>query len=633
MKINIDTIYKNSFYKKLFLVCGMFFILFNIQLSFNQNSIQDISFTNKCDAQWYKFGMGKKETKTKQITIDHKWSDNPMIDAIHWLLLAVLKFIGLGIVLTTSMMSFSISPEFSNALFNSDGVYAGWKIVRDFLNIFFVFFLLFSAFATVFQVQSYHIKKTWVLIIVMALLVNFSWPITRVIIDFTNVLMVTILGADGTTTTPASGLISRFSDSSQFVKSMIGEDFFKGNEVQGGEEGLLMALLLGIGVGLFILFTFFTIMLLLMARTILLVILLIFAPIGYVLLAFPSTKSYASGWWNLLFKQAFVGPIVIFLLYLSTIILGDMTTTNSDTLGKILTENGIKNAFTGLSSVMLAMGLFWTSILAAQKMSGQTANLALAGAKKARGAAIGMTKAGGKGLDNITGGHVGGTVQGVRQQFKNYGKNYQAKKDAVADRVTSDKMGYGEANNRKRENKSMLDQEKKNKESGITHDEAAKKAETEKDPGKLRAYLAHAQKGDNFGKDTAVYDKLVQSLDKLSKVERESARKKIDNAYKDKGNGDTVFDHKLDQEIDRSASTAQQNTVRQSVANDVYGNMDAKTWAKQGNTMNKIGSADFNGVQNDLDQKLDRVSFARDIQKHANTEVYGKMQGVNPNLS
>ncbi|MEA3322830.1 MAG: hypothetical protein U9Q12_01270, partial [Patescibacteria group bacterium] len=98
------------------------------------------------------------------------------------------------------------------------------------------------------------------------------------------------------------------------------------------------------------------------------------------------------------------------------------------------------------------------------------------------------------------------------------------------------------------------------------------------------------------------------------------------------GNGDTVYEHKVGEELRKNpgASTAQKNTIRQTAMNDVYGGMDAKTWAKQENTMNKINSGGhYDIVKDEVDQKLDRSNFARDIQKHANTTVYGQMQGVN----
>jgi len=92
--------------------------------------------------------------------------------AIKLLLYALLVTIGKFIAGMLKIIEFSLSPDFVNILFESPAIYTGWKMVRDTLNIMFIFFLLFSAFSTIFQVSKYHIKSTWVMTVVMALLVN-----------------------------------------------------------------------------------------------------------------------------------------------------------------------------------------------------------------------------------------------------------------------------------------------------------------------------------------------------------------------------------------------------------------------------------------------------------------------------
>ncbi|MGB4943433.1 MAG: hypothetical protein WBO92_05005, partial [Candidatus Moraniibacteriota bacterium] len=61
---------------------------------------------------------------------------------------------------------------------NFPAVYTLWQFIRDFFNLFFIFILLFSAFATIFQVDSFNIRTLFKNILLAALLINFSYPIT-----------------------------------------------------------------------------------------------------------------------------------------------------------------------------------------------------------------------------------------------------------------------------------------------------------------------------------------------------------------------------------------------------------------------------------------------------------------------
>ena len=61
--------------------------------------------------------------------------DNPFTHVLLWILLAI----GNLIALAAKLMEFSLSDTMMS-IYNNDGIYAGWITVRDFLNIFFIFF-------------------------------------------------------------------------------------------------------------------------------------------------------------------------------------------------------------------------------------------------------------------------------------------------------------------------------------------------------------------------------------------------------------------------------------------------------------------------------------------------------------
>lgn len=68
-----------------------------------------------------------------------------------------------------------------------DTIKIGWGIARDFSNMLFVLFLVIIAFATILRIEHYGIKQLLPKVIIIALLINFSFVIAGVIIDFSNI--------------------------------------------------------------------------------------------------------------------------------------------------------------------------------------------------------------------------------------------------------------------------------------------------------------------------------------------------------------------------------------------------------------------------------------------------------------
>lgn len=61
--------------------------------------------------------------------------------------------------IAATIFDWVVQPANITDILNMDVVYEIWTMVRDLLNMAFIMMLLFSAFATIFQVDKYHIKK------------------------------------------------------------------------------------------------------------------------------------------------------------------------------------------------------------------------------------------------------------------------------------------------------------------------------------------------------------------------------------------------------------------------------------------------------------------------------------------
>ena len=116
---------------------------------------------------------------------------NTLYEAFLGLLYGVFVMVGWFASIAITIFGWAINPDYisgDSGLLNRSSIYEMWKFIRDFFNLFFILTLLYTAFTIVFQVAKDY-KKTLLSLVMAALFVNFSFPITRVIIDVTNVPM------------------------------------------------------------------------------------------------------------------------------------------------------------------------------------------------------------------------------------------------------------------------------------------------------------------------------------------------------------------------------------------------------------------------------------------------------------
>jgi hypothetical protein len=217
-----------------------------------------------------------------------------------------LKFTGFLLSLAETIFQWIVNPANMKAVIDNKIIYQIWRTVRDVFNVAFIMVLLFSAFATIFQsAANFNYKKVLLNLVIMALLVNFSYPIARFIIDASNMMMYGFLGKIGgsnsfLTIINESGLDQIFTPTTKDPDTLF----------------LLSA----------VIFTFiFAITLLIIAvllviRTITLAVYVIFSPIAFVGSILPGTALAEAGskWWKDFMQQCFAGPIMVFMLYVAT---------------------------------------------------------------------------------------------------------------------------------------------------------------------------------------------------------------------------------------------------------------------------------------------------------------------------
>ena len=193
-----------------------------------------------------------------------------------------------------------------------DMVYLGWTITRDIVNMFFILGLIVIAFATILRIETYGMKALLPKIIIIALLINFSYLACGIIIDASQILTTYFLGQIKTNDIGAAVL-----DTLKVQTALMPEQGATVAVVTSDPEG---ALILNMAFSAAIIFVAGFVLLigaiLLFLRIGALWALIILAPFAWFFGIFPALKSHNDKWWSEFFKWSFFAPIYVFFIYL-----------------------------------------------------------------------------------------------------------------------------------------------------------------------------------------------------------------------------------------------------------------------------------------------------------------------------
>ncbi|KKR21840.1 MAG: hypothetical protein UT50_C0003G0021 [Candidatus Moranbacteria bacterium GW2011_GWA2_39_41] len=267
------------------------------------------------------------------------------------ILLGILEMVGWLLSAAAMMFGWVVDADKLSAVISNPAIYTVWTEVRDFINIFFILALLYSAFSIIFQVGGkFGEKKIILTIVLMALLVNFSFPITRFVIDASNSLMYTLLlqffpaNADN-----PQAILTSISESTG-IKDIL-------NPIGDPSFSQLFASIIFV----FILaLTFLAMAVLFLIRVVALAILIIASPVAFV----ESIMGKDSiGFWDKLFKYAFFGPIMVFVLHIAISTMKAMGEAS-----KLATGAQGDNVITAMAQFSIPLVILWMGMGIAQKM-------------------------------------------------------------------------------------------------------------------------------------------------------------------------------------------------------------------------------------------------------------------------
>lgn len=210
------------------------------------------------------------------------------------------------------------------------GINVAWKVLRDLMNIGFIFMLLYQGIKLIISQDSIDSIRSFIIGIVLAsLFINFSLFFTKVLIDTSNIATVgiynTIVGDAESASTGLDRGLSNALMSALGIQSFFSYDVIATGPVKDNYAQLtanVMACILIIVSTI----VFLAIAAMLITRYIVLILLLTLSPIAYMGMAFTGLKKYSDKWWETLWGQLIFAPLYMLMTWITlTLIVGNFT--------------------------------------------------------------------------------------------------------------------------------------------------------------------------------------------------------------------------------------------------------------------------------------------------------------------
>lgn len=265
----------------------------------------------------------------------------------------VVSFLGKIILLLVNvLLGFLVYNGFSTA----PPVIIGWKMVRDLVNMFFIVVLILSCYATIlgWKTNELHVKNILPKLLIAAVLVNFSRTIVAILVDASQIVMLTFVNAFASIGAGnfANALhLPLITDSGQAIATQTAAGLAAAGTATNGTAGATAAastavadrggagavildvilasvfqiVLLVIAVGVLVMMVIFVV-----ARIVGIWMLMVFSPIPFLVNALPSSITKVlgkniTGFWDRLGGLLVGGPMMAFWLWLTFATLSSQT--------------------------------------------------------------------------------------------------------------------------------------------------------------------------------------------------------------------------------------------------------------------------------------------------------------------
>jgi hypothetical protein len=293
--------------------------------------------------------------------------------------------------------------QFSTIIKEVAAIKTAWIIIRDLVNMAFIFVLIYIGIRTIIAAGNFQTKKLIINLVLAALFINFSLFITQTIIDASNIVSINFYrsiapGTDADVVNWTDGGLSHEIVQSLKLASIpragqAGATLTSGTFDNLGNSQVQITSMIASSV--FIMITaviFFAATFMFVRRFIVLIFLMVFSPLGFIGFVLPSVSG--KKFWDKLIEEATYAPIFFIIMWIAIKIIrsgGVNAITKADQSADLVAAFGGNMANFGALTLnfIIVIGFLIAAIHQAKKQGGVTSDA--------------MTKLGGKVVFGTTG--------------------------------------------------------------------------------------------------------------------------------------------------------------------------------------------------------------------------------------
>jgi hypothetical protein len=234
-----------------------------------------------------------------------------------WISIVILQLSQLLVYLSGTLLNEIVTYTIVNMATNlsQSAINTAWTTVRDVANMGFIFILLYASIQLILGVGK-NTKQLIINMVVVALLINFSLFFTKIVIDMSNMLAVTVYeaAAPGSLAAAKAGTL-KAGISNTLMEPLKLQTLAKDISAFNGSTLVIIGVM-GTIFSLIAAFTFFAISVMFVIRFVTLTFVLILSPIAFVSFILPQLGKYRQQWTNTLIGQSFFAPIYFLLTWI-----------------------------------------------------------------------------------------------------------------------------------------------------------------------------------------------------------------------------------------------------------------------------------------------------------------------------
>jgi hypothetical protein len=349
--------------------------------------------------------------------------------------------IGFGELYTTSGVGFAVD----NA----------WVTIRDFVNLFFIFGLVYIGIKLILDSNDSNTRRWLVNLVIAALLINFSLFITKFVVDFSNQLSYQIAQGAGWYNDANGVAQSEVKMANRILDYMGITEIFNlsGDTLNNASWGYIF------GTAIFFTITAFILIaggFLLIIRFAMLNLFLVMSPLMFISWVLPPLKDYMSEYWRNFLGRAFFAPVYFMFMYFSleilkgfqTYIKGGLGNAGSNMAQTLAGENG-RQVLTSTQSTMpfffLICIFMVASLVIASKMGADFGDKAVGLGKSLSNKAGNYAKRGAIGSGKFAARTTGGVAA---RQVNDLSSNVRSRYDRLTVRAQNSTSRRGRVANR-----------------------------------------------------------------------------------------------------------------------------------------------------------------------------------------